>query len=126
MYSESIEDHYDFSSGTLGPRNRVEIIVKRESKMRLELFGERIAVKQHDEETVTASGLILAIDAGKKHQGNIVACGAGKFMDSGVVRPMLLKIGDVVLFGEYSGQKFSLDGEEYLMMNESDVLGVLK
>ena len=94
--------------------------------MRLKLFGERIAVKQHNEETTTASGLIIAIEAGKKFQGEVVAAGEGKFMDSGVVRPMSLNVGDVVLFGEYSGQKFKLDGEEYLMMNESDVLGVLE
>ena len=52
--------------------------------MRLKLFGERIAVKQHDEETTTASGLILAVEAGKKFQGEVMAIGSGKFMDSGV------------------------------------------
>lgn len=94
--------------------------------MRLKLFGERIAVKQHDEETTTSSGLILAIDAGKKFQGEVVAAGNGKFMDNGNIRPMSVKVGDVVLFGEYSGQKFKLDGADYLMMNEADVLGVLE
>lgn len=93
--------------------------------MRLKLFGERIAVKQHDEETTTASGLILAVEAGKKFQGEVLATGDGKFMDSGAIRPMSINIGDIVLFGEYSGQKFKLDGEEYLMMNESDIIGVV-
>lgn len=95
-------------------------------KIRLNLSGERIAVKQHSEETTTESGLILAVEAGKKFQGEVVAAGPGKFMDSGIIRPMSLKIGDVVLFGEYSGQKFKLDGEEYLAMNESDVIGTLE
>jgi len=93
--------------------------------MRLKLFGERIAVKQHDEETTTASGLILAVEAGKKFQGDVVAVGSGKFMDSGVIRPMSLSVGDVVLFGEYSGQKFKLDGDEYILMNEPDVIGIV-
>lgn len=95
--------------------------------MRLELFGERIAVKQHDEETTTASGLIIASEPGKKKfQGQVVAIGEGKILDNGTLRRLSVKVGDVVLFGEYSGQKFKLDGEEYLMMNESDVLGILR
>ena len=95
--------------------------------MRLELFGERIAVKQHDAETQTASGLIIAAEPGKKRfQGEVVAVGEGKVLDNGTVRRLSVKLGDVVLFGEYSGQKFSLDGEDYLMMNESDVIGILR
>lgn len=93
--------------------------------MRLKLFGERIAVKQHNEETTTATGLILAVEAGKKFQGDVLAVGTGKFMDNGSIRPMSVNVGDVVLFGEYSGQKFNLDGQEYLMMNESDLIGIL-
>lgn len=94
--------------------------------MKIRLFDERIVVRQHNEETTTASGLILAIDAGKKFQGEVMAVGNGKFMDNGMVRPMSLKVGEVVLFGEYSGQKFKMDGQEYLMMNERDVIGVIE
>lgn len=95
--------------------------------MRLELFGERIALKQHDAETQTKSGLIIAAEPGKKRfQGTIVAVGEGKVLDNGDIRRLSVKVGDVVLFGEYSGQKFTLDGEDYLMMNESDVIGILR
>lgn len=95
--------------------------------MRLDLFGERIAVKQHDAEAQTASGLIIASEPGKKRfQGEVVAAGEGKVLDNGMVRRLSVKLGDIVLFGEYSGQKFSLDGEDYLMMNESDVIGILR
>lgn len=93
--------------------------------MKIKLFGERIAIKQYDEETTTASGIVLAVEGGKKFQGEVMAVGGGKFMDNGMIRPMTLKVGDVVLFGEYSGQKFKLDGEEFLMMNEADVIGVV-
>lgn len=95
--------------------------------MRLELWDDRIAVKQHDAETQTASGLIIAAKPGEKQfQGTVLAAGDGKILDDGTVRRLTVKVGDVVLFGEYTGQKFSLDGEEYLMMNERDLIGRLR
>lgn len=94
--------------------------------MKLKPFGERIVVKQHKEDTTTSSGIILAVEAEKKFEGTIIACGEGAIKDNGDIRPMTVKVGDVVLFGEYSGQKFKFDGEEYLMMNERDVIGIIE
>jgi len=94
--------------------------------MKLRPLSDCIVVKQHEEETKTASGLILAFEGSqKKFQGEIMACGTGEIRENGTVRPMCVKTGDVILFGEYSGQKFKLEGQEYLMMKERDVIGVI-
>jgi chaperonin GroES len=93
--------------------------------MKLKPFGERIVVKQHEEELTTASGIVLAKEADKKFEGVIVAAGQGAILDNGSVRPMVVKVGDVILFGEYSGQKFKFEDENYLLMNEKDVIGVI-
>lgn len=95
--------------------------------MKLRPLSDCIVVKQHEEETKTASGLILAFDGPqKKFQGEVRAVGKGKIMDNGMIRPMELKVGEIVLFGEYSGQRFKHEGEELLMMREPDVIGVIE
>jgi chaperonin GroES len=93
--------------------------------MKLKPFGERIVVKQHEEELTTASGIVLAKQAEKKFEGVIVAAGQGAILDNGTVRAMTVKVGDTILFGEYSGQKFKYEDENYLLMNEKDVIGVI-
>lgn len=93
--------------------------------MKLKPFGERIVVKQKEEELTTASGIVLAKQAEKKFEGVIVAAGQGAILDNGTVRPMTVKVGDTILFGEYSGQKFNYEDEDYLLMNEKDVIGIL-
>jgi chaperonin GroES len=94
--------------------------------MKLRPLGERIYVKQHDEDTTTESGIVLAVEASKKFKGTVIGVGPGKMLESGERMEMELKPGDVIMFGEYSGQKFKMDGEEYLMMNEADVIGVVE
>ena len=93
--------------------------------MKLKPFGERIVVKQKEEELPTASGIVLAKQAEKKFEGVIVAAGQGAILDNGTVRAMTVKVGDTILFGEYSGQKFTYEDEDYLLMNEKDVIGIL-
>lgn len=95
--------------------------------MKLQPLSDCIMVKQHTEEEKTASGIILAFEeTQKKFQGEIIACGKGKIMDNGQMRPIELKVGDIVLFGEYSGQKFKWEGQEYLMMREPDVIAIVR
>lgn len=94
--------------------------------MKLKPLGDCIIVKQHDEETKTASGLILAVTADKKAQGEIMAVGTGKILEDGTVRPMEVKVGDIILFGEYAKQPFKLEGVEYLVMHEADVIGIVE
>lgn len=94
--------------------------------MKLRPLSDCIIVKQHEEEVTTASGIILtAGKADKKFQGEVIAVGTGKIMDNGGVRMMGIAVGETVLFGEYSGQKFKYEGEEFLMMREPDVIGII-
>ena len=88
---------------------------------------DRIVVKRLDEQDEkTAGGLIIPDTAKEKPQkGEVVAVGNGKRTEDGKVLPMDLKVGDRILFGKYSGSDIKLDGTEYLIMREDEVLGVL-
>ncbi len=80
------------------------------------------------EETEQKVGSIIIPDTAKEkpQQGKVIAAGKGKVQDDGSVSPLDVKTGDTVLFGKYSGQEFKLDGEEYLIMREDEILGVLE
>ena len=88
---------------------------------------DRIVVKRLEEgDEKTAGGLIIPDTAKEKPQkGEVVAVGNGKRTDDGKVLPMDLKVGDRILFGKYSGSDIKLNGTEYLIMREDEVLGVL-
>ena len=88
---------------------------------------DRIIVKRVEEETKTAGGLFIPETAKEKPQrGKIVAAGNGKKTEDGKVLPLDVKVGDVVLFGKYAGTEVKVDGEEYLMMREDDLLAVVE
>ena len=79
-----------------------------------------------DQETKTASGLIIPDAAAEKpDQGQVMAVGNGKVLEDGKVRPLEVKVGDRVLFGKYSGQTVKVDGEELLVMREEDIMAVV-
>ncbi|HEY0488311.1 MAG TPA: co-chaperone GroES [Telluria sp.] len=94
--------------------------------MNLRPLHDRVIVKRLDQETKTASGLIIPDAAAEKpDQGEILAVGNGKVQENGTVRPLEVKVGDRVLFGKYSGQTVKVDGEELLVMREEDIMAVL-
>lgn len=94
--------------------------------MNLRPLHDRVIVKRLDQETKTASGLIIPDAAAEKpDQGEILAVGAGKVQDNGQVRALEVKVGDRVLFGKYSGQAVKVDGQELLVMREEDIMAVL-
>ena len=94
--------------------------------MSIRPLHDRIVVRRTEEEQKTAGGILLPGSAQEKpHQGEIIAVGNGQLSDNGV-RPLDVKVGDKVLFGQYAGQTVKVDGEELLIMKESDVLGVLE
>jgi chaperonin GroES len=94
--------------------------------MNLRPLHDRVIVKRLDQETKTASGLIIPDAAAEKpDQGEILAIGNGKVMEDGKVRALEVKVGDRVLFGKYSGQTVKVDGEELLVMREEDIMAVL-
>ncbi len=95
--------------------------------MKLRPLQDRILVKRVEEETKTAGGLIIPETAKEKPQrGEVVAAGNGKKTEDGKVMPLDVKVGDKVLFGKYSGTEIKVDGEEYLMMREDDILAVVE
>ena len=94
--------------------------------MKIRPLHDRIVVRRTEEEQKTAGGILLPGSAQEKpQQGVILAVGNGQITDAGV-RPLDVKVGDTVLFGQYAGQTVKVDGEELLIMKESDVLGVLE
>ena len=87
---------------------------------------DRILVRRMAEEDRTAGGIIIPDSAKEKPQkGEIVATGKGRVSEDGKVTALEVQVGDKVLFGKYSGTELKLEGEEYLMMREEDVLGIL-
>ncbi|MDE2439414.1 MAG: co-chaperone GroES [Betaproteobacteria bacterium] len=88
---------------------------------------DRIIVKRVEQQRTTASGIVIPDAAAEKpEQGEVVAVGSGRLLQDGSVRPLLVKTGERVLFGKYAGQTVKIDGEEFLVMREEDVLGVIE
>ena len=89
---------------------------------------DRIIVERIEEEGEQQVGGIIIPDTAKEkpQQGKIIAAGKGKVKDDGSVTPLDVKAGDPVLFGKYSGQEIKLDGEEFLIMREDEILGVIE
>ena len=86
-----------------------------------------VLVRRKEEELTTASGIIIPDGAAEKpNTGEIIAAGNGRITDSGDVRAMDVKVGDHVLFGQYSGQPVKVDGEDLIMMKEEDILAVVE
>ena len=95
--------------------------------MNLRPLHDRVIVKRLEEERKTASGIVIPDAAAEKpDQGEILAVGKGKILESGDVRKMDVKVGDRVLFGKYAGQTVKIDGEELLVMREEDIMGVVE
>jgi chaperonin GroES len=87
---------------------------------------DRILVRRTAEEEKTAGGLFIPDTAKEKPQkGEIVAAGKGRVTEEGKVLPLEVKIGDKVLFNKYAGTELKFDGQEYLMMREEDILGII-
>ncbi len=95
-------------------------------KPRIRPLHDRLIVERLESDEKTASGLYIPDSAKEKpQQGKVVAVGKGKIRDDGTVQPNELKAGDKILFGKYSGTEIKLDGGDYLIMREDDVLAVL-
>lgn len=95
--------------------------------MKIRPLNDRVVVKRKEEETMTAGGIVLPGSAKEKPtQGEVLAVGTGKVLENGDVRPMSLKVGDKVLFGQYSGNTVKIDGEEVVILSESEVYGVIE
>ena len=95
--------------------------------MNIRPLHDRIIVERLEEETMTAGGIIIPDSAKEKPlEGTIVAVGKGKSTEEGKVLPLDVKKGDKILFGKYAGTEIKIDGKEYVMMREDDILGVVE
>jgi chaperonin GroES len=95
--------------------------------MKLKPLGDRVVVQPVEEEETTASGIVLPDTAKEKpKQGKILSVGDGKLLDNGKRAAFQVKEGDRVLFSSYAGNEVTVDGEEYLIMSEDDILAVVE
>ena len=95
--------------------------------MNIRPLHDRVVVRRMEEERTSAGGIVIPDSATEKPiQGEIIAVGNGKILDNGEVRALDVKVGDRVLFGKYSGTEVKLDGEDYLVMREEDIMGVIE
>ena len=95
--------------------------------MKFRPLHDRVLIKVLDSEEKTSGGIIIPDTAKEKPQeGEVVAVGPGAISEAGKLTPMDVKVGDVVLFGKWSGTEVKIDGKEYSIMKESDIMGVSK
>ncbi len=94
--------------------------------MKLIPLYDRVVIKPAPPEEVTKGGIIIPDTAKEKpQQGEVVAVGKGKLTEDGKLIPLQVKVGDQVLFGKYAGTEVTIDGEEYLIMRESDIYAII-
>ncbi len=95
--------------------------------MNIRPLQDRVIVERIEEESTTAGGIIIpdTVSKEKPQEGKIIAAGKGKVTPEGKVLPLDVKEGDLILFGKYAGSEIKVDGVEYLIMREDDILGVV-
>lgn len=94
--------------------------------MKIRPLHDRIVIKRINEEEKTAGGLFIPDSAKERPtHATVVAVGSGRLQENGTLSPLAVKVGDLVLFGKYAGNEIKLDGEEFLIIREEDVLAVV-
>jgi chaperonin GroES len=95
--------------------------------MKIRPLHDRVIVKRLEEERTSPGGIVIPDTATEKPiQGKVIAVGKGKILEDGKVRPLDVKVGDKILFGKYSGTEVKVDGDEYLVMREEDVMAIVE
>ena len=95
--------------------------------MKIRHLQDRVVVRRMEEETTSAGGIVLPGSATEKPaQGEVLAVGPGKRLDSGDTQPVDVNVGDTVVFGKYSSHTVKIDDEELLILNESEIFGVIE
>ena len=94
--------------------------------MKIRPLHDRVVVERIEEERMSAGRIVIPDTAAEKpDQGKVIAVGNGKILEDGKIRPLDLKVGDRILFGKYSGSTVKIEGTEYLVMREDDIMGVV-
>lgn len=95
--------------------------------MKIRPLHDRVVVRRMEEERATPGGIIIPDSATEKPmRGEVIAIGTGKPLDNGDLRALAVKVGDIVLFGKYSGTEVKIDGKELVVMREDDIMGVIE
>lgn len=95
--------------------------------MKIRPLHDRVIVRRLEEERTSPGGIVIPDSATEKPiQGEVIAVGNGKILDSGDIRPLEVKVGDRVLFGKYGGTEVKVSGEEVLVLREEDIMGVIE
>ena len=95
--------------------------------MNIRPLYDRVVVKRKEEEEMSSGGIVLPGSAKEKPtQGEVLAIGEGKLLDNGDIRPVGVKVGDKVLFGQYAGNTVKIDGDELIILGESEIYGVVE
>lgn len=95
--------------------------------MKIRPLHDRVLVKRVEEDKTSPGGIVIPDSATEKPiEGEVIAVGNGKILDSGEVRALEVKKGDKILFGKYSGTEVKVDGDEYLVMREDDIMGIIE
>ena len=95
--------------------------------MKIRPLQDRVVVKRKEEETKTAGGSVLPGSAAEKPaQGEVLAVGPGRILDNGSIKPVDLKVGDIVLFGKYASNTVKVGEDELLVLGENEIFGVLE
>ncbi len=95
--------------------------------MKLKPLDDRVVVKPHEAEEITAGGIVLPETAKEKPMmGKVISVGPGKTLDNGKRAKMSVKKNDVVLYGKYGGSEVEIDGKEYKILRESEILGIVE
>ena len=96
--------------------------------MQIKPLGDKVIVKASSKEEKTKSGIVLpdTADKEKPEQGEVIAVGPGKLLDNGSRAPMSVKVGDKILFKKYSPDEFEIDKEEFLVLSEGEIIGIIE
>jgi len=96
--------------------------------MKLRPLSNNVVIKPLKGEEITKSGIVLpdTLDKEKPERGEVVACGEGKLLDNGQIAPVKVKVGEQVMFKKYSPDEIKIDGEEYLVVSDSDIIAVIE
>ena len=94
--------------------------------MSIRPLHDRVVVRRLEDERTTAGGIVIPDSAAEKPmRGEVIAVGLGKALDNGSVRALAVQVGDVVLFGKYTGTEVKIDGQELVVMREDDIMAVI-
>jgi chaperonin GroES len=95
--------------------------------MKIRPLHDRVVIRRMEEERKSPGGIVIPDSAAEKPiQGEVIAVGKGKILENGEVRPLDVQVGDRVLFGKYSGTEVKIEGDDFLVMREEDIMGVVE